>query len=58
MLELLANGSVNLTAIGLLAPHLTPANHRELLDSARHKTKRDVEHLVASLRPQPSRLSH
>ena len=58
VLELLANGSVNLTAIGLLAPHLTPANHRELLDSARHKTKRDVEHLVASLRPQPSRLSH
>jgi hypothetical protein len=50
---LLANGSVNLTAIGLLAPHLTPENHRELLDSAHHKSKRDVEHLVASVRPLP-----
>jgi hypothetical protein len=53
ILELLANGSVSLTAIGLLAPHLTRENHRELLDSARHKSKRDVEHLVASLRPLP-----
>lgn len=53
VLELLADGSVTLTAIGLLAPHLTPENHRGLLDSARHKSKRDVEHLVASLRPLP-----
>ena len=53
ILGLLANGSVNLTAVGLLAPHLTPQNHRELLDSACHKSKRDVEHLVVSLRPQP-----
>jgi len=53
ILELLANGSINLTAVGLLAPHLTPENHRELLGSAFHKSKRDVEHLVASLRPQP-----
>lgn len=53
ILELLATGAVNLTAIGLLAPHMTTENHRELLDSARHKSKRDVEHLVASLRPLP-----
>jgi hypothetical protein len=53
VLELLADGSVTLTAIGLLAPHLTPENHRELLDSARHKSKRDIEHLVAALRPLP-----
>ena len=51
ILELLANGSVNLTTVGLLAPHLTPQNHRELLDSACHKSKRDVEHMVAGLRP-------
>jgi len=51
VMELLADGSVTLTAVGLLAPHLTPENHRELLDSARHKSKRDVEQLVASLRP-------
>jgi hypothetical protein len=53
ILELLENGSVNLTAVGLLAPHLTPENHRQLLDSARHKSKRDVEQLLASVRPQP-----
>ena len=53
VLELLASGSVTLTAVGLLAPHLSPENHRELLESARHKSKREVEHLVASLRPLP-----
>ncbi len=54
ILEKLAEGSVTLTAVGLLAPHLTPENHRELLDLARHKSKRQVEELVARLRPQPS----
>jgi 5-methylcytosine-specific restriction endonuclease McrA len=53
VLELLANGSVTLTTVGLLAPHLTPENHRGLLNSASHKSKRDVEHMVASLRPLP-----
>ena len=51
VLALLADGSITLTAVGLLAPHLTPENHQQLLDSARHKSKRDVEHMVASLRP-------
>jgi hypothetical protein len=51
--ELLANGSINLTAVGLLAPHLTPDNHCQLLDSVRHKSKREVEHLITSLRPMP-----
>ncbi len=54
ILERLAEGSVTLTAVGLLAPHLTPETHRELLDLARHKSKRQVEELVARLRPQPS----
>jgi len=39
--------------VGLLAAHLTPENHRELLDIARHKSKRQVEELVARLLPQP-----
>jgi len=43
ILERLADGAVNLTAIGLLAPLLTPQNHREILDAARHKSKRDIE---------------
>jgi hypothetical protein len=53
VLDLLADGSVTLTTVTLLAPLLTPANHRALVDEARHKSKRDVEHIVARLRPQP-----
>src|SRR5687767_10455839 len=53
LLDLLAEGALTLTAIGLLAPHLTVENHQQLLGAARHKTKRDVELLVATLRPQP-----
>jgi 5-methylcytosine-specific restriction endonuclease McrA len=36
-----------------LRPHLTEANHLEILDRARFKLKRDVEELVASLAPKP-----
>jgi hypothetical protein len=53
ILDRLADGSVHLTAVSLLASHLTAANHVELLDAARHKSKRHVEQLVASARPQP-----
>ena len=54
ILDLLSDGSMTLTTVTLLAPHLTPANHGEILDAARHKSKRDVEHIVARLRPQPA----
>jgi hypothetical protein len=37
----------------LLAPHLTSENVREILDAARHKSRSEVEHLVASMRPLP-----
>jgi hypothetical protein len=53
ILEMLAKGAVNLTAARLLAPHLTPANHREVLDSARGKKKREIEEIVARLSPRP-----
>jgi hypothetical protein len=53
ILELLADGALTLTAVGLLAPHLTADNHVDLLNSARHKSKREIEHLVAERRPQP-----
>lgn len=52
--DLLAEGAVTLTTIMLLGPVLTPENHREVLAQARHRSKREVEHLVARLRPQPS----
>src|ERR687892_2933264 len=53
LLDRLADGSVTLTTVTLLAAHLTPENHRDLLDQARHKSRREVEALVAALRPQP-----
>src|SRR3990170_6876142 len=53
LLEMLGEGSVTLTTVGLLAPHLTAENHRDLLDRARHKSKRAVEELLAGLYPQP-----
>jgi 5-methylcytosine-specific restriction endonuclease McrA len=53
ILTLLADGDVTLTTVTLLAAHLTDENHEALLDAARHKSKRDVERLVASLVPQP-----
>src|SRR3990170_5593491 len=53
VLERFAEDSVNLTTIGLLAAHLTAENHRDLLEAARGKSKRQVEELVARLRPQP-----
>lgn len=53
ILERLADGALNLTTVCLLARHLTESNHRELLDAARNRSKRDVERQVAALRPQP-----
>jgi hypothetical protein len=49
----LEDGNLTLTAVCLLAPVLTSDNHERLLAAARHKSKREVEHLVASTRPRP-----
>jgi hypothetical protein len=54
VLELLEDGSVTLTTLCLVANHLTPENHRELLEAARYKSKREVEEQVATLRPLPA----
>jgi hypothetical protein len=53
LLELLEDGALTLTTIRLLAPHLTESNSGSLLDDARHKSKREVEELIARLRPKP-----
>jgi 5-methylcytosine-specific restriction endonuclease McrA len=53
ILDVLESGSITLTTVTLLAKHLTPENHARVLAAARHKTKREVEHLVAELRPLP-----
>jgi 5-methylcytosine-specific restriction endonuclease McrA len=53
VLAQLAAGSVTLTTVRLLAPHLTDENHTALLAEARHRTRRDVEQIVARLQPRP-----
>jgi hypothetical protein len=57
ILMLLTDGALHLTAIGLLAPHLTADNQERVLATARHKSKREVEVIVAALRPQPAVVS-
>ncbi len=52
VLDLLAAGRVNLTAVRLLAPHLTPENHRALLDEASGLPRRAVDKIVARLDPK------
>jgi hypothetical protein len=51
--ERLSDGSLTLTSVSLLARHLTEENHRTVLDAARHRSKREVEELVAGLQPRP-----
>lgn len=53
ILEMLVAGSVNLTTVRLLAPHLTLDNHQLVLESARGKRKVEVEEIVARLAPRP-----
>jgi hypothetical protein len=53
VLDALTSGRITLTTIRLLAPHLTDDNHRELIDAAEHKSKRDVELLIATINPKP-----
>jgi hypothetical protein len=54
IVEQLEDGSLTLTAVRLLAPHLTDDNYRGVLSSARHKSKADCERLIASLHPRPA----
>src|SRR5436190_20794268 len=53
VLDGLAAGELTLASVKLLAPHLTPDNHRDVLAQVRHKSKRDIELLVAALHPRP-----
>ena len=53
VLKLLADGSITLTTVSLVASHLTEENHRAVLEAARYKSKREVEQQVAALAPKP-----
>jgi hypothetical protein len=51
--EIVHKGDVHLSGLVVLARHLSEANHLELLAAARHKSKRQIEELVAARFPRP-----
>ena len=53
VLDMLADGRLSLTALRLLAPVLTGANHGEALAAAIGRSRREVEEVVARLDPKP-----
>jgi len=50
---MLADGRLHLSGIAKLAPRLTRENGEALLDPAAHKTKRQIEELLAEISPRP-----
>ena len=53
LFERIRKGEIHLAGVILLAPLLTPQNHVELLDLARHKSRRAIEVLLANRAPKP-----
>jgi hypothetical protein len=53
LLAMLGDGRLHLSGTAKLAPHLTLANREVLLERATHKSKRQIEVLVADLAPRP-----
>jgi len=53
LLTMLRSGRIHLSGIALLAPHLNSRNEERLLDRATHKSKHQIEEMVAELKPQP-----
>ncbi|MEK7824716.1 MAG: hypothetical protein AAB290_06725 [Candidatus Eisenbacteria bacterium] len=49
----LADGRLHLSAVTLLVPHLTEETAEELLTAAAHKSKSDIEQLLAERFPRP-----
>jgi hypothetical protein len=53
LLGMLADGRLHLSGIARLVPHLTEANHKDLLQSAAYKSKRQIDELIAEIAPKP-----
>src|SRR6267142_5602238 len=53
VLARIERGEIHLSALAQLRHHLTDANHAELLDEARGKSKREVQELLARRAPKP-----
>ncbi len=53
LLDMLADGQLHLSGIAVLGKHLTEDNVDRVLPRAAHRSKRDIERLVAELAPKP-----
>ena len=53
LFDMLEEGSIHLSGIKLLGPHLTDENHGQVLASARWKSKLAIGEIVARLHPLP-----
>ena len=53
LLAMLRDGRIHLSGMALLVPVLTPENRDAVLERATHKSKRQIEQLVAELAPRP-----
>ncbi len=51
--EMVERGDLHLTGVHQLAKHLTEENYQEVLARAKHKTMREIEHLIAEIAPRP-----
>jgi hypothetical protein len=57
VLERVRSGEIHLSGLRLLLPHLNAGNCRELLDLARHRSKRAIEESLADRAPKPDVLA-
>ena len=53
ILDGLTDGTLSLSSVGILAPHLTDETADAMLEAAGGKSTREVERLIASWHPQP-----
>ena len=53
LLDMLRDGRLHLSGIAKLVPHLSPENRDAVLARAAHRSKRQIEELVAELAPRP-----
>ncbi len=53
LFEALADGRLHLTAVNLIGPHLSKATVDDWIASATHKTRAEIQALIAIRRPRP-----
>jgi hypothetical protein len=53
LLTMLIDGRLHLSGIAKLAPHLTEENRDQILPRAIHKSKKQIQELIAELEPKP-----